>query len=610
MQTRGWCPYDLRRLEVEIKDVSTLYYYSNLKAPRSSKDHSDCSKERCLMMLTNPATYKLSHRSGCEACPLLSANLTDIERILRNDSIPLIELEKDTGITVHDLSHISEFVAISHVWAEGSGNVDGNALQSCLLEDISELVEKLPGDNRNQKYFWMDTLCVPVRPRELQTLALNKMRVPYERAKHVLVLDSHLRSLDSKKLSTTELFAQVSCSSWMRRLWTLQEGRLAENVWFQFADESVNVKTVFTNLSRQHIPSKVDHWLGLTIAMDLWMQIWGRGESVPDTSQVGFSLSQTSHSLRTRSVSVPTDEALCLINLMDMDLTRVTTVAPAKRMEVFWRTFEKVPKSFLFSKANKMSDVGIHWAPSSFMGFLSEKEWLGPQDLNSPREDDPHAIVTSVGLQLALPGFILHKDLVGRMKSFDFTWNFPLMVQDADGNWYSVRVEKPWRQGSDNFSGCQQLAVILAGELNLHKSSDKFTFQDFAVGVLVSIDKTEDAIIHVTAHHHVAVALLGEGFREYFSAASTCAQEVGLEQTILLNESHVASKERYTTVARQALENRSTMEIMIGQARHMGEPNDYEHLLSDLMDTTVVSARLGDRCRIQKVTGNQEWCVD
>ncbi|KAL9038306.1 MAG: hypothetical protein Q9180_003218, partial [Flavoplaca navasiana] len=600
MQTRGWCPYDLRRLDTEIKDVSILYYYSNFKVPRSSKDHSACSKEHCLTMLTDPATYKLSHRSGCPNCPLLSANMHEIESILRGNSIPLISLENGR-IMVHDLIGVSEFVAISHVWAEGAGNVEGNALQTCLLGTISELVKELPGDKQSLKYFWIDTLCVPVKPREMQTLALNKMRVPYEEAKHVLVLDSHLRSLNSKDMSTTELFAQVSCSSWMRRLWTLQEGRLAENVWFQFADKAVNVKTVFTHLDRRSIPSRVDYWLGHAISLDLWMQIWYRGGKVRNTSFVAGSLSSTSHSLRTRSVSVPTDEALCLLNIMDMDLTRVTTVEPTKRMEVFWRAFEKVPKSFLFSKANeKMLAKGIHWAPSSFMGFQSEKEWLGPRNLNSPGEDDPHALVTRDGLQLALPGFLLHQDLLARMKQYDFTWNFPLMIQDANGIWYSIRVDESWRQGSNTIHNSQQLAVILARELDPQGSSETFSFKDFAVGVLASIDKTEDNIIHVTAHYHVAVEILGEGFQTSCSTAKKCALEVGTEQSILMSESHAVSKERHQTAAQQLLEDIDTMEMMTRQARHMGEPEDYEHILSNLLDAIAVAARFGDRSEAHK----------
>ena len=610
MQSRGWCPYDLRRLDTEIKYVSTLYYYSNLKVPRSSKDHSACSKERCLNMLTDPATYKLSHRSGCHACPLLSANMHEIERILQSNSIPLILLG-DGEINVHDLIAVSEFVAISHVWAEGAGNVEGNALQTCLLEEISELVRELPGHKQSLKHFWIDTLCVPVRPREMQTLALKKMRVPYEGAKHVLVLDSHLRSLNSTTMSTTELFAQVSCSSWMRRLWTLQEGRLAQNIWFQFADTAVNVKTVFTNLDRRRIPSSVDFWLGNTISLDLWMQIWYRGGKVRNISPVAASLSRTSHSLRTRSVSVPTDEALCLLNIMDMDLARVTTVEPTKRMEVFWRTFEKVPKSFLFSKASeKMLVKGIHWAPSSFMGFQSEKEWLGPQDLSSPREDDSHALVITDGLKLALPGFLLHQDLLARMKHYDFTWKFPLMIQDANGIWYQMRVEEPWRRGSNTIHNSRQLAVIIAHELDMQGSSETFSFKDFAIGVLASIDKTENNIFHVIAHYHVAVEVLGEGFQKYLSTASKCALKVGIEQSVLMSESHAVSKERYQTAAQQLLEDKNTMETMLRKARHMSEPEEYEHILSDLLDTAGVAARFGDRSEVRKVAGDQLWCVD
>ncbi|KAL9023447.1 MAG: hypothetical protein Q9196_007195 [Gyalolechia fulgens] len=613
MRTRGWCPYDLRRLDIGITDVSMLYYYSNLKPPRSSKDHSDCSQERCVTMSTNPATYKPSHRNGCGGCPLLSANQSDIDRILLNGSIPLVTVSQ-SNIRVHDLEECSEFVAISHVWAEGAGNVNGNALQSCLLEDISGLVKKILR-GKGRVAFWIDTLCVPVRPPEMQTLALNKMRMPYERAKDVIVLDSHLRSLNSREMSPTELFAQVSCSSWMRRLWTLQEGRLAENVWFQFADEAINVKIVFEKLNPRRIPSKVDSWLGAAIYVDLWVHIRYRGEAIPNVSQVTNSILSTSHSLRTRSASVPTDEALCLFNLMHMDLTRITMVAPTKRMEVFWRTVEKVPKSLMFSKASKLSNKGIHWAPSSFMGFQSAEDWLGPQELSSPGENDPHAMVKKAGLQLALPALILHQDLVGRTKQFDYTLDFPLRVQDADGLWYLMRVDEPWRQGSDDLNTTKQLAVILARELKTNHSNPQnpytaFLFQDATVGLIVSIDGIEDDIIQATAHNHVVVDLLGKGHQERFSAANTCVQKVGLEQSTLLSESHVALKERYKTAAQHLLKNKDISNLLEGKARYMGETDDYEHLLDDFLDMTVDTARLGDFCKVQKVAENQEWCVD
>lgn len=78
--------------------------------------------------------------------------------------------------------------------------------------------------------FWLDTLCVPVQPSELQTLAHDRIREPYEGAKHVLVLESYLQSLGSKLLSLHEIFARITSCGWMRRLRTLEEGMLAKRV--------------------------------------------------------------------------------------------------------------------------------------------------------------------------------------------------------------------------------------------------------------------------------------------------------------------------------------------------------------------------------------------
>ncbi|KAL8687485.1 MAG: hypothetical protein Q9224_005137, partial [Gallowayella concinna] len=518
MQARGWCPYDLKRVSMQTKEVSLLYYYSRLNVPRSSKNHSGCSDKQCLAMTTNPATYKLSHHiEGCE-CPLLHADQGAMAEILRRGSIPVIAIVLDPEsnlpkITVQDITQAQGFVAISHVWAEGAGNVGANALQSCLLTYISDLVKKLPWDAQQKNFaFWIDTICVPVKPRELYILAMNQMRIPYKEANHVLVLDSHLRSLNSEHLSSTEILAQVSCSSWMRRLWTLQEGRLAEKVWFQFADKAVDVKRVFDGLDLSRVPSKVDVWLQIAIYTQLWVHIWYRGQGIKNMGVTASAIHSTRLALASRSVSVATDEALCLFTLMAMDLTQITSVPPTERMEVFWRSFQKVPIGFLFSRVmEKMAQAGLHWAPSSFLGLQSEKEWGGPNELSSPRDEEPHAYPTSSGLQIALPGFTLHPELIGRMKAFDFTWKFELFVQDEEDVWYAVRVEEPWRHGSDVFEESQELAVVLARELRdegtkvMHagQKAKLFSFEDFTAGVLVSIVRTAGKVNYVTAHSHV-----------------------------------------------------------------------------------------------------------
>ncbi|KAG7004555.1 hypothetical protein G7Y79_00024g055050 [Physcia stellaris] len=580
-------------------------------------------------MMTDPSTYSPSHRfEGC-MCPMLFANQEKVASILAVGSLPLILLTNDPStqwstIAVEEAVQEQEFAAISHVWAEGSGNVSDNALHACLLQDISDLVAKSPWETERRHYpFWIDTLCVPVRPPELQILALNMMRVPYERAKHVLVLDSHLRSLNSTRLSSTEVFAQVSCSSWMRRLWTLQEGRLAKRVWFQFADKAVDVQTIFLAIDHRRIPSRIEHWIDGALYTKLWMQIWYRGHYINKTSAVTSMLSTTSLALSSRSVSVPTDEALCLVTLMGKDPRQVTAASPMQRMEVFWRTFDKVPKAFLFSKApHKMTAKGLHWAPSSFMNFQSEKDWMGPKELSSPGEADVHAQPISRGLLLALPSFALHKDLIQRMKEFDFTWKFDLIIEDQAGMWYSLQLEQPWRHGSDltNISlTTQRLAVLLAHELQgvnadnkySHRKSDEIFFlQDSSVGVIVSISESEDDIMYAHAHNHVSIELLSEGLQAYFSSVKACAQAVEIPHATMLKESHDTLKTMYKIAAEKLLSNTITRHNLATKARHFGQEEDYESILDDFLDATVVAARFGGCAQVQKLKDSQLWCVD
>ena len=625
MQARGWCLYDLNRLETQAGLVSTLYYYSNIPPPRSFKEHSGCTKERCLAMTTVSATYRLSHsKEGCD-CPLLFADEEKVIRTLLDESIPLVKMAFDTHtkisqMSIQSLAHADPFVAISHVWAEGAGNVQANALHACLLDEISNLVRKLPG-NTTQKAttFWIDTICVPVRPPEMQTLALNKMREPYEQASSVLVLDSHLRSLISKSLSPTELLAQVACSSWMRRLWTLQEGRLANKVWFQFADIAVNVKEVFDNVDHTRVPSRVDFWLQAEIYVQLWMQIWWHSNVIRNTSKVADLISSTRLALSSRSVSVPTDEVLCLFCLMDMDITKITSVPPADRMQVFWRQFEKVPIGFLFSRApDKIAERGLHWAPASFLGPQSEKEWLGPQELSSPGHDDPHAIVTELGLSCALPGLKLHPGLMERMQEFQFTWNHDLIVQDGEDRWFAVRIESTWGHTPISSARYRQLAIILAHPVpeenvsirQIGRSSSMFSAAGTSLGVIVSIVRSEGEVFFVEAHSHVVVEHLSEGLQRYFSTAKACAKEVDTPNLTLVSDSHEMLKKRFKTSAEKLMKDEEYKSLLAEKARHFGTDDTYGMLLEDFLDAAVVNARFGDCCRVQQVATSQQWCVD
>lgn len=165
-------------------------------------------------------TVTVSHFSGVE----------DVRQILEDgEEIPLIqelisenELEApDFLITPSDPSSSGGFVAISHIWAEGLGNPHANELPKCSLKWISDKVNSMAKDGDYLPIpFWIDTLCVPIKPYNLWQRAMNRLRKPYQDAAIVFVLDSYLYTQNSDKLSPLKIWARVLCCSWSRRLWT------------------------------------------------------------------------------------------------------------------------------------------------------------------------------------------------------------------------------------------------------------------------------------------------------------------------------------------------------------------------------------------------------
>ncbi len=178
---------------------------------------------------------------------MLALEVQEIGRILKKGKLPLIEIDPHCDLSairlrLRDDDTQTPFVAISHVWADGLGNVQKSSLPVCSLQEISRLVQKLPRDDLMSDElfpFWINTICVPVEPVKLKQLALTLLRELYAQAKHILVLDNYLCSITSGELDIMNIMARLNCSNWIGQLWTLQEGQLAKQVWFQFQDKAL-----------------------------------------------------------------------------------------------------------------------------------------------------------------------------------------------------------------------------------------------------------------------------------------------------------------------------------------------------------------------------------
>ncbi len=251
-------------------------------------DHEkDCTEQTCFHHgKKTPTLHREDCRGGSSCRPITSDDYI-VKQCIVEDKIPLISCMKDENgrmkIETTKGSLCSDYTAISHVWAGGLGNELENSLPECQLKYLMSIVEELPQTqmrlfnakhafiptwwsgaekisqygtiltsrwSRHRSLFWIDTLCILVtrsQPNEAElgmdykSRAIASMAQLYAGARSVLVLDPELQHVPTALVQDNSKFlvALIKSSAWMGRSWTLQEGALAENLFFRFKDRSL-----------------------------------------------------------------------------------------------------------------------------------------------------------------------------------------------------------------------------------------------------------------------------------------------------------------------------------------------------------------------------------
>lgn len=253
------CQYSRLRLESHFtQDV--IYYITALKWLRDTRKHIKCNAEQCVAFQVLDTKYSTKHVESCKGCPMIGPDVQQTElirKILQHDGISLIQIigcGKESPVRFDIVKAPErEYIAISHVWSDGLGNPQMNEIHQCQLKRLGQVTAQCSGGDSPLPFF-LDTICVLLE-KSLRKLAIQRLKRTYKMAKDVLVLDSQLQKTSIEIFSNAPEFAlkeaaiRILNSVWMQRLWTFQEGRVAGNLKYQFANRVVDHMDIIFRLT-------------------------------------------------------------------------------------------------------------------------------------------------------------------------------------------------------------------------------------------------------------------------------------------------------------------------------------------------------------------------
>lgn len=554
MREHGWCPAQLLPMFSEFTTTGLLFL-DNLERPSPWENHQTiqpreniirpvvraddtCQLHRCQFRQLSDDAYQTKHTKECLGlgCVEVVADLDTLCDILQRGKIPLIvsiDSGDETNISLVEAEPGIAYIAISHVWSDGLGNVQRNALRRCQLLRLSNFVRNLPGPAVDTVHFWLDTICVPPDAAcrdEAQKMAIKLMRQTYKDATAVLVLDSWLFDSTTHEKSDPEILMKIFSSLWNRRLWTYQEGALAQYLLFQFKDCAYELGSGMDRFNStddvaMHISLKSSlnsSYRTLRIFKDLEQST---GQSMKK------KLDAVIDAMQFRTTSVATDEALCLAALLDFDMTPILEAKPAsRRMEEFWKMTTLVPASILWYRGPTFDKPGLRWAPQTLLLSQSNINTYDGTNMgveSSENSGNLSAQPTSRGLLFRTRG------LVFITAGFPIGYNFT--VKDENGRCHQLKID--WNEGTpgtvrfkEDQNGtfrealsfnpnlvynCREVAFIYleeAYEFDADLQDMYHEASNIRIGILVAISEETNGIIYARKLCYVTIILKEKSF--------------------------------------------------------------------------------------------------
>jgi hypothetical protein len=270
----------------------------------------------------------------------------------------------------------------------------------------------------------MDTLCVPVNNEDARKIAIRKMRDVYQYADRTLVLDSFVREL-RQSTDIAEKVNRIYLSNWQTRLWTLQEGVLAHDLYFQFkyGPQSLqNLQDIFMEERESRPELQFYSTLGQALMEVPAFSL--RLKSPAKSSLSSSAFLPLVAAVIARTTTNKSDETICLAIILAMDPTLLLDLpgknqkkmtqeekqlreeeACERRMEKFLQMVGTFELKIIFSDLPRLKSEGFGWAPRTFLGrlgiTLARRMELNYVDRSAVIKPD------GKGLFLTCPGIIL-----------------------------------------------------------------------------------------------------------------------------------------------------------------------------------------------------------
>lgn len=413
MLQRGWCPQSIHMLQGLLNhSVSGLYYASTFPDPPDHHwnrvKHQNCTKNRCEAKILL-SEYHVLHAESCSGdCSYVEVEEEDLLKLWSSDEIPLVYYEGDESKGKLRLTPYRpgvKFMIISHVWADGLGNPENNAMVACQVARLSALIERIPEFRDQRPYFWIDSLLVPVRAREVRRIAVRRMYEIYEKAHWTIVLDAGLMTNDVGA-DYVEPAMRITISGWMQRLWTLQEGVMSRSIFFLFRDELLNIEDLDSMYPAAALQSSL-----ASPARSFYHNLLRPNAANRRADATLFCA--VIKSMQWRKTSRDADELRATARILNVDEESIFDQWETKNpMAAFLSTVSEIPSGLIFLPGKRLETPGFRWAPASWMNgrqpdFPDPLELFAQKDRNQPMCPLIGYLQNS-GLLVHYPGFRLH----------------------------------------------------------------------------------------------------------------------------------------------------------------------------------------------------------